>query len=200
MLLVGLTGGIASGKNSIARILEEFGARIIDADIICRELVEKGKPAWQEIVHFFGNDILLEDGTLDRKKLGRIVFEDAGKREVLNSIIHPKVIDEELRLARLMEKEDPHALVVVNAALLIESGNHKNADKIIVVGANENQIIDRIIKRDGITRKEAKLRMASQLPFREKIKHAHYVIENNGTFEALRKNVEQVYKDLARLL
>ena len=200
MLLVGLTGGIASGKNSVAKILSEYGARIIDADIICRELVEKDQPAFREIVHFFGNDILLKDGNLDRKKLGKIVFEDKEKRKVLNSIIHPKVIAEEMRLAKSIEEEDPHALVIVNAALLIESGNQNNVDKVLLVGATEDLIINRIVKRDGLTRNEAKLRIQSQLPFKEKIKHAHYVIENNGTFSELRHKVEGIYKELKPLL
>lgn len=199
MLLVGLTGGIASGKSSTARILEELGARIIDTDIICRKLVEKNRPAWREIIHFFGEDILMEDGSLDRKKLGNIVFRDEEKRKKLNAIIHPKVISEELRLAKGIKEEDPYALVVVNAALLIESGNHKNMDKVIVVGADEDRVIDRIVKRDGLTRDEARLRMASQLPLREKIKLAHYFIENNGTLDELREKVEMVYNDLVSL-
>lgn len=200
MLLVGLTGGIASGKNSVAKILSEHGARIIDADIICRELVEKDQPAFSEIVQFFGKDILLNDGNLDRKKLGKIVFEDKEKRKVLNLIIHPKVIAEEMRLAKNIEEEDPHALVVVNAALLIESGNQNNVDKVILVGATEDRIIKRIVKRDGLAKSEARLRIKSQLPFKEKTKYAHYVIENNGTFSELRYKVEGIYKELNLLL
>lgn len=200
MLILGLTGGIASGKNSIAGILKELGAQIIDADILCRELVEKDKPAWQEIVQFFGKDILLENGSLDRKKLGKIIFENPEKRDILNSILHPKVIEEETRIAGEIKKKSPKALVVVNAALLIESGNHKNVDKVIVVGADEDKIIDRIIQRDGLGREEAKLRISTQLPFQKKIKYAHYVIENNGTLDELKIKVKKVYNDIKPLL
>lgn len=196
MLIIGLTGGIASGKNSVSTILAEFGARIIDADIICRELVEPGKPAWREIVSTFGRDVLKKNNEINRKKLGEIIFNAPEKRDLLNSILHPRAIREEWRRIARIERDEPDALVVVNAALLIESGNYRDVDRVVVVAAEGETMIRRMMKRDGVSRDEAILRINAQMPMDEKIKHADYIIENNGSMEELRGKVIELYRAL----
>lgn len=196
MLLAGLTGGIASGKNSVAAMLERLGAKVIDADVLSRELVEKGMPAWQEIVDNFGSAVIKGDGSLDRKALGEIVFADNEKRELLNSILHPKIVEEERRRICLIEKDAPNSVIVVNAALLIESGNYKSMDKVIVVSADEDMILKRLALRDGLSPDESGLRIKAQSSISEKIKYADFLIENNDTMEALEAKVVKLYGKL----
>ena len=196
MLLAGLTGGIASGKNSVAALFEELGARIIDADLLSRELVEKGMPAWQSIVDSFGPAVIKADGSLDRKALGEIVFADDEKRELLNSILHPKIVEEERRRICLIEKDAPHSIIVVNAALLIESGNHKSMDAVIVVSADEDIVLKRLALRDGLSTDESLLRIKAQASISEKLKYADFVVENNGTMEELKEKVVKLYGEM----
>ena len=199
MLVIGLTGGIASGKDTVAGILRELGARVIDADVISRELVEPGKPAWHAIVGAFGRDILDEKEEIDRRKLADIVFRDSEKRALLNAIMHPKVIEEEWRRIGRIEWDEPDALVVVNAALLIETGNYRDVDVVVVVAAEEEKMIRRMMERDGLTREEAVLRLKAQLPIGEKVKFADYVIDNNGSLEELREKVIKLYEKLRKI-
>jgi dephospho-CoA kinase len=198
MLVLGLTGGIASGKNSVAAKLKELGAEIIDADLICRELVEPEKPAWREIVGSFGKEVLGSDGLINRKKLGKAVFKDSKKRELLNSILHPKVMEEEWRLIAELKKKKSDAIVVVNAALLIESGNYRDVDKVVVVVTSEKKMVKRLIARDGLTEEEARLRVRAQMPSDEKLKYADYVIDNNGTIDELNDKVIELHGILQR--
>ena len=196
MLLAGLTGGIASGKNSVAAMLKGLGAKVIDADLLSRELVEEGRPAWQEIVDAFGSAVIKADGSMDRKALGEIVFADDEKRELLNSILHPKIVEEERRRICLIEKDAPHSIIVVNAALLIESGNHKSMDAVIVVSADEGIILKRLEHRDGLSHDESRLRMRAQSSITEKLKYADFVVENNGTMEELKEKVVKLYGEM----
>lgn len=198
MLLAGLTGGIASGKNTVAALLKELGARVIDADIISRELVEKDKPAWQEIVDAFDPVVIKADGSLDRKALGEIVFADDGKRELLNSILHPRIVEEERRRISLIEKDAPDSIVVVNAALLIESGNYKSMDVVIVVSANEDIILKRLALRNGLSPDESRLRINAQSSISEKLKYADFIVENNATMEELKETVIKLYGELKK--
>jgi dephospho-CoA kinase len=197
--VVGLTGGIASGKSTVSHIFRSLGAQVIDADILAREVVEPGKPAWQDIVNAFGRDILLPDGSIDRKKLGAIVFQNPTKREVLNQIVHPRVFEEEKRLYQELRRQYPEALIIVDAALLIESGSYQRFHKLIVVYVDEQTQLRRLMLRDGISAEEAWARIRSQMPLSEKVKYADYIIDNRGSLEETRRQVEEVYKKLMDL-
>jgi len=194
MLVAGLTGGIASGKNSVSMVFKELGAKVIDADKICRELVRPETPAWHEIKEYFGGPVLKDDFCINRKKLGDMVFHDAEKRKALNSILHPKVISEEKRQLEVIRKEEPHSIVIINAALLIESGNFRDVDVVILVTASKETMMSRVMKRDRISKSDALLRIKAQMPTSEKLKYADYVIENNGAMTELREKAANLYE------
>ncbi|MBI4389478.1 MAG: dephospho-CoA kinase [Nitrospinae bacterium] len=198
-LLVGLTGSMGSGKSLAANMLKDLGAKVLDADKICRDLVRPRNPAWREIVDYFGRDVLREDQSLDRSKLAAIVFADPQKKGVLEAILHPKVIDEERRLYDAIRREDPRAVVVVDAALLIESGNYKNMDRVAVVGADEETQTERLLRKGLWTREDILKRIRSQMSLGEKKEKAHFFIPNNTTVEDLRKRIETLYKELKAL-
>lgn len=199
MLVVGLTGGIACGKSSVSSMFAELGCVIIDADLVSRQLVDRGAPAYKRILKFFGPDILNRDKTIDRKKLGQIVFYDPEKRKILNSILHPAIIREEERRIREEQRKGECKIIMVSAALMIEAGHHKRFQKMIVVYCGRETQIERIMKREKATRKEALLRIQAQLANKEKKKYADYVINTSGPFPATRKQVVQVYEKLKRL-
>ncbi|MGB9813742.1 MAG: dephospho-CoA kinase [Thermovenabulum sp.] len=196
MKVIGLTGGIASGKSTVSNILREKGAYIIDADEISKALVEPGKPAYKEIVEFFGKEILNEDGTIKRKKLGKIVFADTEKLSVLNSITHPKIIEEiEKKLKECRERDEK--VVVIDAALLIELGLYKLADEVWLVVVDEKTQLERLLKRDRFLEpKEAKDRIRAQMPQEEKKKYATRIIDNTGDFSHLKEQVEKYWREL----
>jgi len=198
-LLVGLTGGMGSGKSTVARMFQEFGAHIIDADEICRVLVEPEQPAWQEIVKTFGKDILLKDGTLDRAKLADIIFNDSSQKKVLEAILHPKVFEEELSLFKEITKKDPDALVIIDAALLIESENYRKVNKVVVVASDEETQIRRILDESQLFREDIQQRIRNQMDLKEKVKFADYVLENNAGLADLKSQVEALFKDLKSL-
>jgi dephospho-CoA kinase len=199
MLLVGLTGGVASGKSTVSRIFEEEGAAVIDADQIARDLVEPGTPAFLELVRTFGKNILRPDGSIDRKSLAGRIFSDPQQRDLLNRILHPR-IDEEIR-RRIEEvfKRDPGAVVVIDAALLIEVGNHGKMDKVIVVTSEADQQIQRLKDRDGLAAEEARKILASQMPQEEKLKLADYVLRNEGSLEETEKRTREVFRELKKI-
>jgi len=194
--VIGLTGGIASGKSTVSGILREKGAYIIDADEISKTLVEPGKPAYLEIVKHFGQEILNEDGSLRRKKLGRIVFADKEKLALLNKITHPKIIEEIKR--RLEEATNRNEnVVVIDAALLIELGLYKMVDEVWLVTIDEKTQLERLLKRDSfLEEKEAKDRIRAQMPQEEKVKYATRIINNSGDFSQLLKQVEDYWREL----
>lgn len=195
-LIVGLTGSMGSGKTTAASLFKDLGASVIDADAICRELVLPNQLAWKEITHTFGNAVLKEDKTIDRIKLADIVFNDKTQKALLENILHPKVIDEEMRLCGEIFKINPQAIVVIDAALLIESGNYKKVDKVIVVTCDPESLICRAIKRSSLTREEAILRIQNQMPQEEKIKKADYILQNDGNQEDFRTKVQKLYAEL----
>lgn len=199
-LIVGLTGSMGSGKTTAASILKELGAKIIDADAICRELVLPNQPAWEEITHTFGKAILNEDLSIDRTQLANIVFNDKNKKALLENILHPKVIDREMSLCRQILKVEPHSIVVIDAALLIESGNHKKVDKVIVVTCSQESLIGRAMKRSSLTCEEAKLRIQNQMPQEEKVKQADYILQNDGNHEDFKTKVQNLYNKLKATL
>ena len=199
-LLAGLTGTMGSGKSTTASMLKKMGAFIIDADAICKDLVLPDRPAWNEIVQTFGKEILqVDEQTIDRGKLAHIIFNDKEKKKQLETILHPRVIAEEMKMAEQIFKDHPEAIVIVEAALLIESGNDQKMDKVIVVACDEEQSIQRAMKRSSLSRDDAISRIQNQMPQAEKIKHADYILRNNGNQDELKLNVQALFSELKTL-
>ena len=196
MFKVGLTGSIAVGKSFVLDVLRELGARTIDADAIAREVVEPGTPGLDAVVNEFGKEILKPDGSLDRSRLGQIVFADEARRQKLNSILHPFIIKRQDEIMRQWEEETPDAIAVVDAALMIESGGYKRFDKLIVVHCRPEIQLQRLMKREGLSQPEADRRIKSQMPQAEKMKYADFLIETSGEFETTRRQVESVWQQL----
>jgi len=200
MKVVGLTGNIACGKSVVARMFEELGARAINADQIARLVVKPGEPAWHEIVETFGAEILNHDGSINRGVLGEIIFNNKEKREILNSITHPRIVEGIKELVEQFDKEKVE-VVIVEAALIVEKGGMKSIiGELIVVSADEETQIARLANRDGLSREEALTRIKSQMPLSEKMKYATYVIDNSGTLEETREQVEKVWKGINNIL
>ncbi len=198
MITVGLTGGIATGKSTVARILREAGAHVIDADRIAREAVGRGRPAWRDIVEHFGKGVLRPDGEIDRARLGNIIFNDPDQQAALNRIVHPRVFaDIEARRARIAETA-PHAVVVLDIPLLFEAGSRRNLAEVIVVYAPEPVQLARLMQRDGLSRRDALARIRSQMPIEEKRQRATRVIDNSGDLAATRRQALAVYRDLCQ--
>ena len=199
MLVVGLTGGIASGKTVVSKMLKDLGALIIDADEISREVVAPQTRCWEKLVSSFGKEILQEDLTLDRKKLADRVFNNPKELLTLNSLIHPEIMERiDDRLLAIKEK-NPELIVIIDAALIIETGMYEKYDKLIVVCAGEKTQIERILHRDELSQDEAKKRIHSQLPLRDKIKIADFVIENEGALSKTKEQVEKVFNTISSL-
>ena len=195
-VLLGVTGGIATGKTVVAQMLEELGAKMIDFDVLSRIVVEPGKPAWREIVAFFGKQVLKEDQTLDRKKLSEMVFPDREKRRKLEGITHPRIIEEFFRWVKEYASKGPNALIVAVVPLLFEINLQHLFHKILVVYTPEEIQIDRLIKRDRISREIAETILRSQMPIEEKRGCAHYVVDNLGSLEEIRIQIEEVWQKL----
>ncbi len=194
MKIIGLTGNIACGKSVVAGMFRELGASVIDADQVARLVVEPGQPAWKEIVERFGEGVLNPDGTINRRRLGEIVFRDAEKREELNRITHPRIIEKIRELIEEHRKEGAR-VVIVEATLIVEKGGMKPIiGDLIVVTADEETQIKRLTQRIGLSREEALLRIKSQMPISEKVKHATYVIDNSGDLEKTREQVKRVWE------
>ena len=195
-LLVGLTGGIATGKSTVSALLRQLGCEIIDADLLAREVVEPGQPALAQIVTEFGRDVVTAAGALDRKKLGAIVFANPERRRRLEAITHPAIRDRfQARLDELAERGFV-GLVVFDAAVMIESGNYKNMDRLVVVVTDEPTQLARLHGRDGTDDAENRRKVASQMLLAEKAKLADYVIDNSGDREATAEQVRRVFAAL----
>jgi dephospho-CoA kinase len=196
-LIAGLTGGIASGKSTVAGCLREAGAKIIDADRIARQVVSPGQPAYAEICAQFGNGILAPDGGIDRAALGRIVFENTALRRRLEAIVHPRVgieIDAQIQQITLAE---PDAVIIMDIPLLFETGRTHGLAQIIVVYVPASVQLDRLMMRDGLDRRDAMARIASQMPIDEKATKADIVIDNSGTLAQTRAQTLKAYQQLA---
>jgi dephospho-CoA kinase len=190
-LTIGLTGGIASGKSTVSKMLREIGIPVIDADIEARLAVEQGEAAYNDIVRYFGKDILDQDGNINREKLGLIVFHDEEKRKALNSFVHPAV--RERMLAKVEEaKQNKEKAIVLDIPLLIEGNLQYMADKILLVYVNEETQLQRLMERNHYSKEEALARINSQMPIAEKVKHADKVIDNNGTIAETKQQLEQI--------
>ena len=193
MLRVGLTGGIASGKSLAMSCFCKQGACPIDADALSLDLVKPGKEGWKRIKKHFGDDVIRENGTVDRVKLGRIIFSDDEKRGLLNHLLHPLIIDEiKIKLKQIAEK-DPMSIAVVELPLLIECGLQNDFDNIVVVMTTRATQLKRLMERNSLSRKEAEERLNAQMDLYEKKKYADYIIENNATKEEVEKQVKAMY-------
>jgi dephospho-CoA kinase len=195
-LLVGLTGGIATGKSTVAKMLRELGCVIIDADVLAREVVEPGEPAYEDIVAAFGSDVIQANGSLDRKRLGAIVFADAARRKRLEAMTHPRIRERFARRLQELTEQGFAGLVFFDAAVMIESGNYRNMDRLVVVATDEATQRERLQGREGIGADEAARRMASQMPVAEKAKLADHVIDNSGDRAATERQVRRVHEAL----
>ena len=195
MKLLGLTGGIGTGKSTVTQMFRELGARIIDADEIAREVVKSGRPAYKEIIRRFGKEILLPDGQIDREKLGSAVFSDEEKRQSLNNITHPRVLEEMQRQIRGYMDEGV-MVTLCDIPLLFESGARNWLKPVILVYADPATQLARLIKRDRCSRERALARISSQMSIDEKKKLADIVIDNSDSEDATRAQVESVWKKL----
>ena len=196
MLIVALTGGIATGKSVAARVLEELGCYIHHADKTAHELMEPEKPAWREIVDHFGEEILNNDKTINRSKLGSIVYSDRKERLFLNKIVHPLVSEKRKEIIQSLEKDGRYKIFVSEAALTIEAGFVQFFDRIVVVYCEKETQIKRLMKRDQISRSEALEKLKSQKDPEEKTKYADYIIDTSGTLLSTIEQAERVYRNL----
>ncbi len=194
MLIIGLTGGIASGKSTVANMLAEKGAYLIDADQLAREVVEPDQPAWREIVGWLGESILLPDRRIDRAGLSRLVFNDRVMLEKLNKIVHPRVGSRFITLSEEIRQKDPGAVVVYDIPLLIEAGMQQIVDVILLVYVPREVQIARLKMRNGLDKKDAEQRLRAQMPLEEKKKYAHTVIDNSGSFDDTARQVEVFWR------
>ena len=195
----GLTGGIASGKSTVARFLEVLGAKVIDADHVGHELLQPANPVFNQVVSHFGREILKPCGEIDRERLGSIVFADPQKLGELTSIMHPRLIARTKELAEEFRSREPRAVIVVDAALIYEAGVGKSFAKILVAWCRPEQQIERLMAKTHISRQEALRRMACQMPGEEKRRRADYVIDCSGSLEQTRAQVEALYPAIKRL-
>ena len=195
-LLLGVTGGIASGKSTVSKMLEDLGAPIVDFDVLARQVVEPGSRGYNQIVEYFGEQVLAEDKTLDRKKLSDIVFKDMEKRKKLESFTHPGIGEGFQRMVKEFSEKDPNAIIQVAVPLLIELNMMYMFHKILLVYVSEETQIQRLVERDNITREAASNILAAQLPIDSKKGFVDYVIDNSGTLEETRKQVEELWDKL----
>ena len=200
MLRVGLTGGIASGKSVVGEMFVKLGAHLILADTIAHELMQPGQPVYDEVVRRFGDEILNADGIINRPKLAEIAFGhpgSAGRVQELNQIVHPAVLARENEWMEEVGRRDPHAIAMVEAALILEAGGADRFARLIVVTCTPEQRVQRFARRLGISeeaaRAEVTRRMAAQFPDEEKIKAADFVVDNSGSLDATAKQVERVF-------
>jgi dephospho-CoA kinase len=195
MLKVGLTGSIAVGKSHVLRMFAELGCHVIDADRIARDVVAPETEGLKSVVATFG-DVLNVDGTLNRAKLGQIVFADETKRQKLNSLLHPLIIGAQDEQIREIELRDQNGIVIIDAALMIESGGYQRLDKLIVVHCEPEIELERLMKRDGLSREAAQERIKTQMPQEEKKKYADFLIDTSGSFDDTRTQVVSVFEQL----
>ena len=202
MLRVGLTGGIACGKSTVAKMFGELGAHVVDADVLVHQLYRPGEEVYRELVRRFGQDIVKPGGEIDRARLAVLAF-DGGRVEELNKIVHPAVVRRQEQWMREIAGKEPHAVVLVEAALIFEAGLHDRFDKIIVVTCNAEQKTGRLAQRTGLgeaeARAEVERRSRAQLPDAEKMRRADFVIDNSGPAEATRQQVQRIFAGLAML-
>lgn len=196
MLRVGLTGSIAVGKSHVCEVFRELGCQVLDADQTAREVVKPGTKGLSRIVEAFGNGVLQASGELDRKKLGAMVFADKDKLERLNAIVHPLVIEAQDEWIRNVEARDPNGIAIIDAALMIESGGYKRFDKLVVVWCEPEIQLQRLMKRDVLSREDAEARIRAQMPQEEKKRLADHLIDTSAGFDETREQVKKVFAEL----
>ncbi len=196
MLNVGLTGGIACGKSSVAEMFREKGAFLVDFDVLTHRLQEPDQPVWRAIVEAFGETVLNADGSLNRTLLGAQVFNDARKLTLLNSIVHPALFDEWRRRIDAIEKDNARAIIISDIPLLIDVGKQNAVDVVLLVYIPSEEQVERLIRRNGCSRREARMRLAAQMPIDEKLPYAHIVIDNRGMPDETRRMVDRVWEEL----
>lgn len=195
-MIIGLTGSIATGKSTIANMLKEYGLPIVDADLVARQVVEPGTETLAKIEESFGADVIKEDGTMDREKVGSIIFQQPEKRQVLNSIIHPAIRAEMLRQRdEYIANGEPH--VVMDIPLLFESKLQHFVEKILVVSVKEETQLTRLMERNGFSEEEARARIATQLPIQVKVQGADAIVYNDGTLEQSKEQLDAILKNWA---
>ena len=199
MLLVGLTGGLASGKTFVGHALAELGCHLIEADALGHQVLLPGAEAYDAVVNEFGEEILDEDRYIVRRKLGALVWDNPERLAKLNSIVHPAVIAREQQMMSEFGKRDPAAIVVVEAAILVETGSYRRFDRLIVVVCTFEQQVERAMKRVAYSKEEVLARLRRQLPLEEKVRVADYVIDTSGTKENTVDQVKTVYESLRSL-
>lgn len=195
MKIIGLTGGIATGKSQVSSILSELGAMVIDADIVAREVVQKGLPAWQQLKDTFGEEYFLSNGELNRRKLGQLVFSHPDELAKLNSITHPAIKAKIEDRINDLKVQGYNGIVVVDAALLLEAGWETMVDQVWVVDAPMEKRIERIMKRDNLTRDQALSRINSQMSQQERIAKADKIIYNNSNIDSLKEQVLRIWHE-----
>ena len=193
MVVAGLTGGIATGKSTVSAIFKTCGAVIVDADVIAREVVQKGRKAWSEIIDTFGSRILLPDGSINRPALGDIIFHDPVRQQILNHIVHPEVMDETNRRLVEINHDSPDAVVILDVPLLFESGMDKGLSEIIVVYIPEPLQLQRLMHRNALSEDQALARIRSQIPVEEKKRRATRIIDNSGSLDITREATQAIY-------
>jgi dephospho-CoA kinase len=199
MAYFGLTGGVASGKSTVARMLEGLGARIIDADRVGHELLRASRATYQEVLRAFGNQILDSIGEIDRRRLGAIVFADPAKLRDLNAILHPRILARVEEQVAHYRAESPGTVIVVDAALVFEAGIGGRFTKVLVVWCRPEQQIERLMTKTSLSREEAEQRIAAQMPVEQKRRRADYEIDCSGSLENTRVQVEALYPEFQRL-
>lgn len=194
--VLGVTGGIASGKTTVANMLEELGAPIIDFDLLARQVVEPGQPAFKDIIAYFGDDVIDKNGTLDRKRLSGIVFSDPEKRKILERITHPRIFEAFLHQVREMAQKYPHGIVQAVIPLLFEADLRHLVHKVLMVYVSPDKQIERLIRRDSISHEEANRILKAQMPIDQKVAKADFVIHNEGNVDETRKAVNALWQTL----
>ena len=196
MLRIGQTGGMASGKSYVGSCFADLGCHWIQADEIGHQVLEPGGEAYEPAVREFGPEILRPDNTIDRRKLGAIVFNNPAKLEKLNSFVHPAVYRVRARMLEEIAARDPDAIVILEVSILIETGGHRNCDKVILVICEEEQQIERAMQRSGLTREEALARMRRQMPVEQKRQYADFIVDTSGSKETTLEQVRTIYRQL----
>lgn len=200
MLIVGLTGGVASGKSLVSQVWKEEGAYLIDADRIAREVVQPRTPAWKAVVKAFGKEILQEDGSIHRKKLATRVYSNPVERDLLNRILHPRIKREIDRRIRRIGQKGANAIVVIDAALLVETGYYRNVDKVVVVTSTKKQQIERLRRREQMAQEMARGIIDSQISGEKRIKVADIIIRNEGSRKKTERKAKEVFEELKKVV